>query len=134
MGWIRKSPAASRYFRFNGAILFFVAISIVLAYLSFHGVHPRGTLAWVLALMPAMAIIGALVSSGFYVAEETDEFQRNLYIQSILWGVGGILVLTSVWGWLQIYTQVCNYPAIWTFPFFLFCQFIALVALKWRHR
>jgi hypothetical protein len=99
-----------------------------------HRFHPSGALLYGLAALPATAIVVAIVCSGIYIAEETDEYQRNLFVQSILWGVAGILVITSVWGWFQIYTQICNVPLVWIFPFFLCCQFIALAALKWRRR
>lgn len=81
-----------------------------------------------------MAIIAALVSGGMYLNEETDEFQRHLFTQSILWGVGGIMVLTSVWGWLQIYTHLMYFFTIWTFPFFLVFQSVAWSVLRWRYR
>jgi hypothetical protein len=81
-----------------------------------------------------MAIIAALVSGGMYLSEETDEFQRHLFIQSILWGVGAIVAITSVWGWLQIYTHIFPFFAIWTGPFFLAFQGIAFNMLRWRNR
>jgi hypothetical protein len=135
MNWSQKTPAVRRYiFRFNWAMFFYVVLSLVLADLSLHGFHPRGALACIIALLPATAIIGAIVSGGLYLAEETDEFQRHLFIQSILWGVGGIMVLTSVWGWLQIYIHIIPFFTIWTYPIFLLFQSIAWGVLAWRNR
>lgn len=133
--WSQKTPTARRYFfRFNCAIFFFVALSFVLGYLALHGFHPRGTIACIVAVLPAIAIVAALVSGGMYLSEETDEFQRHLFVQSILWGVGGIMVLTSVWGYLQIYTHISHFFTIWTYPFFLLFQAIAWGVLRWRNR
>jgi len=112
----------------------FAVLSFGLSYLSFHGFHPRGIVAYIFAVMPAMAIIVALVSGGMYLSEETDEFQRHLFAQSILWGVGGIMVLTSVWGWLQLYIHISHFFTIWTFPFFLVFQSVSWQLLRWRNR
>jgi len=115
-------------------MLFFVALSLGLSYLSLHGFHPRGAIAYLFAVLPAIAIIRTLVSGGMYLSEETDEFQRHLFVQSILWGVGGIMVLTSVWGWLQLYTHIIHFFTIWTFPFFLLFQSVTWQVLRWRNR
>jgi hypothetical protein len=133
--WLQKTPAVRRYiFRFYWSIFFFVALSLALSYSSFHGFHPRGSLAYIVAVLPAIAIIATLVSGGMYLSEETDEFQRHLFVQSILWGVGGIMVLTSVWGWLQLYTHISHFFTIWTFPFFLVFQSVTWQVLRWRNR
>lgn len=133
--WLQKTPAARRYtFRFSWAMFFFVAFNLGLSYLSFHGFHPGGTVAYLFAVLPAIAIIAALVSGGMYLSEETDEFQRHLFIQSILWGVGGIMVLTSVWGWLQIYTHIIHFFTIWTSLLFLVFQSVTWQVLRWRNR
>ena len=102
--------------------------------MSFHGFHPRGIFAYFFAVLPAITIIATLVFGGMYLSEETDEFQRHLFVQSILWGVGGIMVLTSVWGWLQLYTHIGHFFTIWTFPFFLVLQSVSWQVLRWRNR
>ena len=133
--WLQKTPAARRYtFRLSWAMYSYAALSLVLAYLSFHGFHPRGTVACMVALLPAILVIATLVSGGMYLSEETDEFQRHLFAQSILLGVGGIMVLTTVWGWLQLYTHISHFFTIWTFPFFLVFQSVSWQALRWRNR
>ena len=133
--WLQKTPAARRYaFRLSWAMFAFVILSLALSYMSFHGFHPKGIDAYIFAVMPAIAIIATLVSGGMYLSEETDEFQRHLFVQSILWGVGGIMVLTSVWGWLQLYIHISVFFTIWTFPFFLVFQSVTWQVLRWRLR
>ncbi len=133
--WLQKTPAARRYgFRLGGAMFAFAVLSFGLSYLSFHGFHPRGLVAYIFAVMPAMAIVAALVSGGIYLSEETDEFQRHLFAQSILWGDGGIMVLTSVWGWLQLYIHISHFFTIWTFPLFLVFQSVSWAVLRWMYR
>ena len=133
--WLQKAPSARRYaFRLSWAMFAYVVLSLVLSYLSLHGFHPKGIVAYIFAVLPAIAIIATLVSGGMYLSEETDEFQRHLFVQSILWGVGGIMVLTSVWGWLQLYIHISVFFTIWTFPFFLVFQSVTWQVLRWRHR
>jgi len=115
-------------------MFFFAAFNLAFAYLSFHGFHPRGIFAYLFAVPPAIAIVATLVRGGMYLSEETDEFQRHLFVQSILWGVGGIMVLTSVWGWLQLFTHIIPFFTIWTFPFFLVFQSVTWQVLRWRSR
>jgi len=131
--WLQKTPAARRYaFRLSWAMSAFVVFNLALLF--FHGVHPRGIFAYLFAVLPAIAVIATLVSGGMYLSEESDEFQRHLFVQSILWGVGGIMVLTSVWGWLQLYMHIGQFFTIWTFPFFLVFQSATWQVLRWRHR
>jgi hypothetical protein len=133
--WLQKTPAARRYiFHFYWSMFAFVVLSLGLSYMSFHGFHPRGLLAYLFAVLPAIAIVQTLVRGGMYLSEETDEFQRHLFVQSILWGVGGIMVLTSVWGWLQLFTHIIPFFTIWTFPFFLVFQSVTWQTLRWRNR
>jgi hypothetical protein len=84
----------------------------------FHHFHPGGVLAYLLALLPAAAIIAQIVTVGLYLGEEKDEFQRNLFIQALLWGLGGVLALTSTWGMLESFTHIQHFQPIWTFSVF----------------
>jgi hypothetical protein len=85
-------------------------------------------------VLPAIPIIGIIVVVGLYVAEEKDEFQRNLAIQSMLWGLGAIMALTSVWGFLQIFTHIHPFQPFMTFPLFWCFVGIAAAALRWKYR
>ena len=46
--------------------------------------HPHGVVAYLVAVLPALPIIGALVYTGVYLGEEKDEFQRNLLVKALL--------------------------------------------------
>jgi hypothetical protein len=58
------------------------------AALAFRWAHLSGALAYPVAILPTLPILGTLVLTGTYLAEETDEFQRNLLVQSLLGGIG----------------------------------------------
>jgi hypothetical protein len=98
-----------------------------------HG-HPRGVLAYLLALMPAIPCIGLLAVFGLYLAEEKDEFQRMLGVQSMLWGIGGTLSVTTVWGFLQSFTHIPHFQPIWTFVLFWGFLGISTPFLQRRYR
>jgi hypothetical protein len=124
MDCLQSNPATRRYLRrFAIAMSAYIALILVTA-TYFHRFHPKGPLAYVLALLPAVAIIGQIVVVGLYLAEEKDEFRRNLFVQAMLWGLGGVLAVTSVWGMLESFTHIVHFQPTWTFS--LFCVFVAL--------
>jgi hypothetical protein len=134
MNCLQQNSATRRYLiRFVSTIAAY-AVALLFADWALHRFHPTGWLLYALAVLPAIPIIGVIVVVGLYLAEEKDEFQRNLLIQSMLWGLGGILSLTSVWGWLQLYAHVHPFQPFMTFPLFWMFQGIATAALRWRYR
>jgi hypothetical protein len=131
---MQQNPATRRYLiRFVSTIAAY-AVALLFADWCIHRLHPTGALLYGLATLPAVPIIGVIVVVGLYLAEEKDEFQRNLLIQSMLWGLGAILSLTSVWGFLQLYAHVHPFQPYMTFPLFWCFQGIATAALRWRYR
>src|SRR5579864_8560596 len=118
MSCLQMNPAIRRYLRrFAVAMSAYVALILVVA-TYFHRFHPKGPVAYVLALLPAAAIIAQIVTVGLYLAEEKDEFQRNLFIQALLWGLGGVLAVTSGWGMLESFTHIAHFQPTWTFTLF----------------
>jgi len=116
-----NNPAQKRFFsRFAVAMLLYAALLIPTIFAFVH-YRPSGLLAYGLAILPALPILGMLVVVGLYLAEEKDEFIRNMQIQSLLGGIGGTLALVSVWGFLENFTKVPRlelllvYPAFWGF-------------------
>ena len=131
---VPQNAAARRYqLRLIPAMVLYV-ICIISAAWVFRSVRPVGIFAYALALAPALPIIGVIVIVGLYLAEETDEFQRNLLIQSILWGIGGVLVLATMWGFLELFTGVPHFQVYLTFPLFWFFVGIAGYLLRLRYR
>jgi preprotein translocase subunit SecY len=90
----------------------------VIAALVFRLSHPHGVLSYLVAVLPALPIIGALVYTGVYLAEENDEFQRNLLVQSLLGGTGGILAVTTAWGYMEDFARAPHMDLIWVYPLF----------------
>ena len=113
-----KSPAERRYvIRMWVAAGLCVAFAVV-AKLTFRSGHPQGVLAYLVAVLPALPIIGALYYTGVYLMEEADEFQRNLLVQSLLGGTGGILATTTAWGYLEDFAHAPHADLLWVYPLF----------------
>lgn len=65
--------------------------------------HPQGPVLLLLALLPSLPITYYVWSLWRYVAEETDEYQRMRQIQAALVATGVLLVIATVWGFLETF-------------------------------
>ena len=129
-----SNPAVRRYvWRFSGAMVLYTQF-LILAVWEFKHRNPTGVPAYLLAVLPSLPIIGGLVVVGLYLAEEKDEFQRTVLVQSMLWGIGATLAVTSVWGFLENFVQVVHFDLYLVFPLFWFFVGIFSPVLKARYR
>jgi hypothetical protein len=106
MECITSNPAAKRFMRRNLITMLLYVLSLVLAIGVFLRYHPTGVLAYLLAVLPAIPLTGLLAIFGLYLAEEKDEFQRSIGVQSMLWGIGGTLAVTNIWGFLESFVHL----------------------------
>ncbi|MEO8546802.1 MAG: hypothetical protein ABI422_00400 [Sphingomicrobium sp.] len=60
-----------------------------------------GGLAYVIAVLPALPIIGIFAAIGRYLVEEQDEYVRMLMVRKTLWASGFALSLATIWGFLE---------------------------------
>ena len=105
-----------------------------LAFRSFSAYHPTGLLAWLLAVLPALPLTGLLAIFGLYLAEEKDEFQRFIGVQSMLWGIGGTLAVTNIWGFLESFVHLRHLNPILDAVIFWIFVGISLPFLLRRYR
>lgn len=96
--------------------------------------HPNAVLAFLLAVLPALAIVGALVATAFYLAEEKDDFQRSVQVQSLLGGIGATLVVTTVWGYLENYGHFRHFDLLWIWGLFWLFTGLSFGFVKLRYR
>jgi len=96
--------------------------------------HPHGVPAYLLALLPALPILGALLATGVYLAEEKDEFQRNVLVQSLLGGIGGTLASTTVWAYMEDFAGAPHLDLVWVYPLFWLFAGISFPVVKARYR
>jgi len=131
---ICKSTAARRYYvRFAVTMTLYV-VTLCATVEAFIHWHLKGALGYLLALLPAIPCIGLLAAFGLYLAEEKDEFQRMLGVQSMLWGIGGTLSVTTAWGFLQSFTHIPHFQPIWTFVLFWCFVGISTPLLQRKYR
>jgi uncharacterized membrane protein len=78
-------------------------------------VSVHGPLLWILAILPSIPITGMVVTMGRFLIEETDEYQRMRMVRASLVATGFVLVLASLWGFLEMFGLV---PHVWLWAVF----------------
>lgn len=102
----KSSPAVRRYIR-RVAICMTVYTGLIFAMGTlFRENPPQGAMAWVLATLPALPIIGVIWAIMRLLVEETDEYMRWLFNRQVLIATGFCLVVMTVWEFLQNYDVV----------------------------
>lgn len=76
---------------------------------------PQGVAAVLLAILPALPLVGVVWAIFRLVAEEKDEYQRSLVVRQILIATGFMLATTCVCGFLETFGQVPHLPMYWAF-------------------
>jgi hypothetical protein len=133
-GCSTNNPAVRRYlWRFAWAMFFYV-VCLIGSILAFVHLHPTGVVAYGLAVLPALPMIGMTVVVGLYLSEEKDEFQRNMTIQALLGGIGGTLSVVSVWGFLESFVHIRHLDLIQVYPMFWMFVFFSVVVVRLRYR
>jgi hypothetical protein len=129
-----RTPAQKRYLRrFLPTMAAYVAAVFAVSF-GFKLLHPTGVLAYALAVIPGIPILGVIAVIGLYLAEEKDEFQRSVLVESMLRGIGFTVALCTVWGLLEIYVGV---PRLWVFmvgPIFCGAYGLATPLIRLRYR
>jgi hypothetical protein len=129
-----KNPAVSRYVIRMWIMAALCVLFAVVTALVFRLCHPHGAVSYLAAVLPALPIMGALAYTGVYLAEEKDEFQRNLLVQSLLGGTGGILAAATAWGNLEDFAHAPHMDLIWVYPLFWVFVGISYGLVKARYR
>ncbi len=129
-----NNPAAKRFMRRNLITILLYALSLTLSISVFLRFHPTGVLAYALAVLPAIPLTGLLAIFGLYLAEEKDEFQRSIGVQSMLWGIGGTLAVTNIWGFLESFVHLRHLNPILDAVIFWIFMGISLPFLLRRYR
>jgi hypothetical protein len=72
-----------------------------------------GWAAYLVAILPALPIIGIFAALGRYLVEEQDEYVRMLMVRQMLWASGFALSLATVWGFLDNFQLVGHADGYW---------------------
>lgn len=118
MGCMGKTKAERTYqMRMMRTMSVYVLLVLIVTSLVRHG-HLHGWIVYVLAVVPALAIFKLLHVVAMYLREETDEFQRDGVVRSILWGTAVLLAISAVTDFLRGYTQAGDLPPFMNFTIF----------------
>jgi hypothetical protein len=134
MECLTRNQALKRY---NKRCLIAMSIYIILIFLASYvhrHEHPGRSIAILISILPSIPLVACIATAGLYIKEETDEFLRSIFQQSLLWSMGLILAITSVWGLLEMLAGVPHLPIFYIFP--AFCLFFGISSplLKLRYR
>lgn len=76
-----------------------------------HGV--AGPLAYLVAILPALPIIGIFAAMGRYLHEEQDEYVRMLTVRQSLIATAFALSIATAWGFLESFDLVGRPDGYW---------------------
>jgi len=124
-------PALSR---FNNRLVLNMVVYVVTLMVTtelFRRGLTAGPLGYVLALLPAIPILGIFVLYGRYFREETDEFQRQMVMTSLIWSGAATLCEATVWGFLETFGKA-PHVWMWAVPVAFFVQLAVTTPLASR--
>jgi hypothetical protein len=128
------TKAGRRYIYRLAPTMALYLVFLFIAQWSFHHLHPTGLLIYVLAILPTIPLVASLAVVGFYIAEESDEFERSILVQSMLWGLGGALSISTIWGSLEEFAMAPHLSIFYVYVFFWFFMGISQPFIRRRYQ
>ncbi len=125
-------PAGRRYAR-RVALTMGVAYPILLfsaLWLYLHG-FTRGPLGYIIAVAPALPVVGMVLIFYRFLKEETDEVLRAGLVWALVWSGALTLCEASVWGFLETFGKAPN-VWMWAVPVAFFAQLGVTMPLAQR--
>ena len=107
------SPAGWRYNKRIIVLSLIYAAFLIGAVYGFKHHLVSGGFAWIVAILPALPIIGIFAAIGLYLVEERDEYLRMLMVRQTLWASGFALSIATVWGFLESFELVSHVEVYW---------------------
>ncbi len=100
------SPAVKRYLRRIAVFMTLYMVALFGAKWLFQAFVPQGALAYALAIVPALPLIGVFWAVMRLLVEERDEYMRMLFVRQSLFATGFCLTIMTIWQWLQNFELV----------------------------
>ena len=120
MGWLSDkgiSSSALRRYNARGTTALLVYVAVLVASSRFRPqIEPGSALMWFVALVPIVPLLAVLWAGRRYLVEENDEYLRQRAVSAALFGLGFVLILGTVWGFLEQFGALPHIPAWWVFP------------------
>lgn len=128
------NQAVRRYLTRMMVVMTFYVLFICLAVYEFRHAHLTGWMVYPLAALPAIPAITVFIIAGIYLADEKDEFQRNVFIQSMLWGSGITLSFATLWGFLDMFAGLPHFDIYLLFAIYWAVTGVASSLIKLRYK
>lgn len=129
-----QTPAVRRYNRRLMVVMIGYVVSLFGANWMLAHWHPQGTALAAIAILPALPIVGVLVVIGRYLVEERDEFLRQRSVTAMLVGLGFMLAISTVLGFLNEAGVVPAVPGYYAFVLWCLGWGVAQGVLSLRDR
>lgn len=71
------------------------------------------SITYIVAVLPALPIIGVFGAIGRYLVEEQDEYVRMLMVRQTLWASAFTLSIATTWGFLDNFGLVGHVEGYW---------------------
>lgn len=101
-----RSPATRRYLKRVAILMTVYLITLFAVVFAFRHHMFSGLLAWPVAILPAIPVIGVFWAVMRLLVEEQDEFLRMLLVRQALIATGFCLTVTTIWDFLQNFDLV----------------------------
>ncbi|HEX8554950.1 MAG TPA: hypothetical protein VF695_09605 [Sphingomonas sp.] len=108
-----KSPAARRYAKAIIILSLVYAVLLIGSVFAFKRDLLTAPLSYVVAVLPALPIIGMFAAIGRFLVEERDEYLRMLLVRQSLVASGFALAIATVWGFLESFDLAPHVDAYW---------------------
>lgn len=89
-----------------------------------------GPLSYLVAVIPALPIIGLFGAMGRYLVEEQDEYVRTLMVRQTLWASAFTLSVATVWGFLENFELVGHVDSYMIVAVWFFGQGVGAIVNK----
>lgn len=111
-----RNPAHHRYLRRMAMAAVLYVATILVAVKMLHHNTAVAPLTVALALLPGLAVLLMLYAIARLLIELEDEFLRMLEVRKALIATAVALAVASVWGLLEMLTDVPRLDVFWIFP------------------
>ena len=131
----KMAPARRRYMvRLVSFMALYLALLVPIAWSHARGYWPDGPVRYLLAVLPAIPVVGVIWTMLRYVVEEEDEYQRHLHVQASLIATGVTLSVCTAWAFLARYAEVPVQNGMYVFVIFCAALFVGMGLISWRQR
>src|SRR3954462_3323899 len=106
-----RTPAWKRYNWRVVQLSLLYAVFLISAVYGFKHQLVADSLVYIVAILPALPIIGIFAAIGRYLVDEQDEYVRMLMVRQTLRASGFALSIATAWGFLESFEVVRHVEA-----------------------